>query len=50
VGRLLVWNNLLPNGNCNHAMVHAGLPVTDGSKTILTTWERERRYAKNRES
>jgi prolyl 4-hydroxylase len=49
-GRLVVWNNLLPNGNCNHAMVHASLPVTEGSKTILTTWERERRYAKNRES
>jgi prolyl 4-hydroxylase len=44
---LVAWNNLLPNGNCNHAMVHASLPVTAGSKTILTTWERERRYNSN---
>lgn len=50
VGRLVVWNNLLPNGNCNHAMVHASLPVTEGNKTILTTWERERRYVKRTES
>ena len=44
VGRLVVWNNLLPNGNCNHAMVHAGLQITAGSKTVLSTWEREKRY------
>jgi|SRR6185369_6898776 2OG-Fe(II) oxygenase superfamily. len=43
-GRLVVWNNLLPSGNCNHAMIHAGLPVVQGRKTILTTWERQRRY------
>ena len=48
-GRLVVWNNLLPNGNCNHAMVHASLAVAAGSKTILTTWERERRYIQNKE-
>ena len=49
VGRLVVWNNLLPNGNCNHAMIHASLSVAAGSKTILTTWERERRYIQNKE-
>lgn len=43
-GRLVIWNNLLPDGHCNHAMVHAGRPVRRGRKTILTTWERERRY------
>lgn len=43
-GRLVVWNNLLANGNCNHAMIHSGCPVWQGHKTILTTWERERRY------
>jgi prolyl 4-hydroxylase len=41
-GRLLVWNNLLPSGKCNFAMIHAGLPVIRGSKTIFVTWERER--------
>jgi prolyl 4-hydroxylase len=46
-GRIVVWNNLLPNGNCNHAMVHAGLPVIRGAKTILTTWERQRKYTRS---
>lgn len=41
-GRLLVWNNLLPTGKCNFAMIHAGLPVKNGTKTILVSWERER--------
>lgn len=45
-GRLVVWDNLLPNGNCNHAMIHAGRPVWQGRKSILTTWERERRYVR----
>jgi prolyl 4-hydroxylase len=41
-GRVLVWNNLLPTGKCNFAMIHAGLPVKAGVKTILVSWERER--------
>ncbi len=41
-GRLLVWNNLLPTGKCDFAMIHAGLPVIEGTKTILVSWERER--------
>jgi prolyl 4-hydroxylase len=41
-GRALVWNNLLPSGKCNFAMIHAGLPVEAGRKTILVSWERER--------
>lgn len=43
-GRLVMWNNLLPNGNCNHAMIHGGRPVWQGRKITLTTWEREGRY------
>lgn len=43
-GRLIVWSNLLPNGRCNHAMIHAGRPVWQGRKTILTTWEHVRPY------
>ena len=42
-GRLLVWNNLLPSGKCNFAMIHAGLPVRSGCKTVFVSWERERR-------
>ncbi|TMQ05745.1 MAG: 2OG-Fe(II) oxygenase [Deltaproteobacteria bacterium] len=41
-GRVLIWNNLLPTGKCNFAMIHAGLPVKQGTKTILVSWERER--------
>ena len=41
-GRVLIWNNLLPSGKCNFAMIHAGLPVEEGVKTILVSWERER--------
>jgi 2OG-Fe(II) oxygenase superfamily len=43
-GRLVVWQNLLPTGRCNHAMIHSGRPVWQGRKTILTTWERQRPY------
>jgi prolyl 4-hydroxylase len=41
-GRLVVWGNLLPSGECDHAMVHAGLEVKDGIKTTLVSWERLR--------
>lgn len=40
-GRLVVWNNLLPNGKPNYAMMHAGLPVKQGVKIILNTWTRQ---------
>lgn len=45
-GRLIVWRNLLPSGECNYAMIHAGKPVWQGRKTILTTWERQRSYVR----
>jgi hypothetical protein len=37
-GRLVIWDNLLDNGNCNHAMIHGSLPVKQGIKIILNTW------------
>lgn len=43
-GRLIAWENLLDTGGCNHAIIHAGRPVWQGCKTILTTWEHERPY------
>jgi hypothetical protein len=42
-GRILIWNNLLPTGKCNFAMIHAGLPVKEGTKTILVSWQRQRK-------
>jgi prolyl 4-hydroxylase len=43
-GRLLVWNNLFPNGNCNYRMIHSSAPLLKGRKTTLVTWQRQRRY------
>jgi prolyl 4-hydroxylase len=43
-GRLVIWDNLLPNGNCNHAMIHAGLPVKFGVKITLNTWIRQKKF------
>jgi len=42
-GRLLVWNNLFPNGNCNYSMIHSSTPVERGKKVTLVTWERLRK-------
>jgi prolyl 4-hydroxylase len=41
-GRLVVWDNLLPTGLSDYAMIHSGLQVKKGRKTTLVTWERER--------
>ncbi len=43
-GRLLVWNNLFANGDCNHRMIHSGTPVRDGRKITLVSWQRQKRY------
>jgi prolyl 4-hydroxylase len=42
MGKLVIWKNLLPSGFPDFAMIHAGMPVLKGSKTILVTWERKR--------
>lgn len=41
-GRLLVWKNLLPDGECDPGMIHSGAPVKRGRKTTLVTWIRQR--------
>ena len=41
-GKLLAWNNLLPDGRPNPATLHQGMKVRKGSKYILTKWFRER--------
>ncbi|MBH5321008.1 prolyl hydroxylase family protein [Aurantiacibacter sediminis] len=40
-GRLLLWNNMLPDGRPNMKTLHAGMPVTRGIKHIVTLWFRE---------
>jgi prolyl 4-hydroxylase len=41
-GKLLAWNNLLPDGRPNPATLHQGMKVRKGTKYILTKWFRER--------
>jgi prolyl 4-hydroxylase len=40
-GKLLAWNNLLPDGRPNPATLHQGMKVRRGMKYILTKWFRE---------
>jgi Rps23 Pro-64 3,4-dihydroxylase Tpa1-like proline 4-hydroxylase len=40
-GRLVFWDNLLKNGNCNHGMIHASLQVKMGTKVTLNNWIRQ---------
>jgi prolyl 4-hydroxylase len=42
-GKLLAWNNLLPDGRPNPATLHQGMKVRLGAKYILTKWFRERK-------
>jgi prolyl 4-hydroxylase len=41
-GKLILWNNLLPDGSPNQATLHQGMKVRRGTKYILTQWYRER--------
>jgi prolyl 4-hydroxylase len=43
-GALLLWNNANVNGTPNPWTVHAGTPVTKGTKYIITKWYRCRRW------
>lgn len=39
-GKLLAWNNLLPDGRPNPATLHHGMKVRRGTKYVLTKWFR----------
>ena len=41
-GTAIIWNNLDVNGYPNDGTMHAGLPVEDGEKIVITKWFRER--------
>ena len=41
-GKLLLWNNLHPDGTPNEATLHQGMRVRKGIKYIVTLWFRER--------
>ena len=42
VGKLLAWNNLLPDGRVNPDTLHHGMKVRSGTKYIITKWFREK--------
>lgn len=41
---LLAWNNMDPFGEPNPQALHESLPVTAGTKNIVTKWFREREW------
>ena len=43
-GVLLLWNNALPDGRPNESTMHAGMPVLEGAKYVITKWYRTRRW------
>ena len=47
-GKLLAWNNLLPDGTPNPATLHQGMKVRRGVKYVLTKWFREHPQAHHR--
>ena len=41
VGMLLMWNNMKLDGTPNHSTLHAGMPVIEGAKYVITKWYRQ---------
>lgn len=44
-GKLLAWNNRLPDGGLNAATIHHAMKVRKGVKHIITRWYREHPWA-----
>ena len=44
-GALLAWNNMTREGTPNPATLHAGLPVLEGEKYIVTQWYRQEEWS-----
>ncbi|BDI60782.1 prolyl hydroxylase family protein [Qipengyuania nanhaisediminis] len=43
-GKLVCWNNRLPDGGVNPATIHHGMKVRKGVKYIITKWYREKEW------
>ncbi|KAI5923208.1 hypothetical protein F4810DRAFT_211142 [Camillea tinctor] len=43
-GNALFWVNLFPNGTGDTRTVHAGMPITRGTKTAMNIWPRRYRW------
>ena len=44
MGVLLAWNNAKEDGSPNPDTIHAGTPVVEGTKYIITKWYRTRKW------
>ena len=44
-GKLVAWNNRLPDGGVNPATLHHAMKVRQGRKYVITRWYRERPWA-----
>ncbi len=44
-GTLVTWNNMDRDGHPNPATLHAGTPVTAGSKYVITQWYRQEAWS-----
>ncbi|RIV85128.1 2OG-Fe(II) oxygenase [Aurantiacibacter zhengii] len=44
-GAMLTWNNMGRDGLPNPATLHAGMPVTQGDKYIVTQWYRQEAWS-----
>lgn len=40
IGKLIAWNNLLPDGRPNPNSLHQGMKVRSGEKYVITKWYR----------
>jgi prolyl 4-hydroxylase len=49
-GMAIFWSHFDSNGKENPASLHAGLPVIEGEKIIITKWLREKKYDGNEDT
>lgn len=49
-GTAVIWKNSNGTGSENPASIHAGLPVIEGKKMIITKWYRERKWDMNEDT
>lgn len=44
IGKMVIWKNLNDDLSVNYDSLHAGLPVTEGTKWICIIWVRETKF------
>jgi len=46
-GMLLAWDNMTRRGRPNRATIHAGMPVENGAKYVVTQWYRQNEWVRH---